>query len=65
MRLILYARKSSEGEDRQVQSLDDQTRLLRAHAQKHGLLVVDEMAESKSAKDPYCRPLFEGMLQQI
>ena len=65
MRLILYARKSSEGEDRQVQSLDDQTRLLRAHAIKHGLLVVEEMAESKSAKDPYRRPLFEGMLQQI
>jgi len=65
MRLILYARKSSEGEDRQVQSLDDQTRLLRAHAQKHGLLVVEELAESKSAKDPYRRPLFEHMLQQI
>lgn len=65
MRLILYARKSSEGEDRQVQSLDDQTRLLRAHAQNHGLLVVEELAESKSAKDPYRRPLFEQMLQQI
>ncbi len=65
MRLILYARKSSEGEDRQVQSLDDQNRLLRAHAQKHGLLVVDELAEAKSAKDPYRRPLFEQMLQQI
>ena len=65
MRLILYARKSSEGEDRQVQSLDDQTRLLRAHAQKHRLLVVNELAEAKSAKDPYRRPLFEQMLQQI
>ena len=65
MRLILYARKSSEGEDRQVQSLDDQTRLLKAHAQKHGLLIVEELAEAKSAKDPYRRPLFEQMLQQI
>ena len=65
MRLILYARKSSEGEDRQVQSLNDQTRLLRAHAQKQGLLVVEELAEAKSAKDPYRRPLFEQMLQQI
>ncbi len=65
MRLILYARKSSEGEDRQVQSLDDQTRLLRAHARKHNLLVVDELVEAKSAKDPYRRPLFEQMLQQI
>jgi len=65
MRLILYARKSSEGEDRQVQSLDDQTRLLRAHAQKHGFLIVEELAEAKSAKDPYRRPLFEQMLQQI
>ena len=65
MRLILYARKSSEGEDRQVQSLDDQTRLLRIHAQKQAFLVVEELAESKSAKDPYRRPLFEHMLDQI
>ena len=65
MRLILYARKSSEGEDRQVQSLDDQARLLRAHARKHGLLIVDELAEAKSAKDPYRRPLFEEMLERL
>ncbi len=65
MRLILYARKSSEGEDRQVQSLDDQTRLLRAHALRHNLLVIEEIAEAKSAKDPHNRPQFERMLEQI
>jgi hypothetical protein len=58
MRYILYARKSSESEDRQVQSVDDQLRVLRDLARRERLTVVAELTESRSAKDPGKRPVF-------
>ena len=65
MRYLLYARKSSETEDRQVQSIDDQLRVLRDLAQQRGLGVVREMVESKSAKAPGARPVFAEMLALV
>lgn len=65
MKYILYARKSSESEDRQVQSLGDQFRTLRELAKNQGLTVIDELHEARSAKDPKSRPLFETMLDRI
>ena len=65
MRYILYARKSSESEERQVQSIDDQLRVLRDFAQQRDLEVVDEITESKSAKEPGNRPDFDRMLFRI
>lgn len=46
---IIYCRKSSEGEDKQVQSLDTQMRELQEHAKKNDLNVVKIISESKSA----------------
>lgn len=65
MRYVLYARKSSESEDRQVQSIEDQRRILRALAQERGWDITEEIEESRSAKDPGVRPGFDRMLQQI
>ena len=65
MRYILYARKSSESEDRQVQSIDDQLKALRETSTRYGLKVVAEFTESKSAKAPNTRPLFAEMLSRI
>jgi DNA invertase Pin-like site-specific DNA recombinase len=65
MRFVLYARKSSESEDRQVQSIDDQVTVLRAVATQRSLTVIDEITESKSAKDPGQRPKFDHMLRLI
>ena len=65
MRCILYARKSSESEDRQVQSIDDQVRVMREIAAARGLEIVEEITESKSAKDPGQRPGFERLLKAI
>jgi site-specific DNA recombinase len=65
MRYILYARKSSESEDRQVQSVDDQLRVLRDLAKRDRLAVVAEMTESRSAKDPGKRTVFLEMLSMI
>lgn len=65
MRYILYARKSSESEDRQVQSIEDQRRILRALADERGFDVAEEIEESHSAKDPGARPGFDRMLTMI
>ncbi|WP_394793100.1 recombinase family protein [Armatimonas sp.] len=65
MRYILYARKSSESEDRQVQSIDDQVRILREMAATRGLTIVEEISESHSAKDPGARAGFETMVKKI
>ena len=65
MKCILYARKSTESEERQVQSLDDQLRIMRETAKRQGLLVVEEIAESRSAKIPNNRPGFNRMVELI
>lgn len=65
LRYIQYARKSSQGESRQVASLDDQERTLREVVSREGLLVVQRLAESKSAKAPGIRPLFKEMIDLI
>jgi site-specific DNA recombinase len=65
MRYVLYARKSSESEDRQVQSIEDQARILRQLAADRSLHVVEEITESKSAKDPGVRPGFDRLLKLV
>ncbi len=59
---LVYTRKSSEQEDKQVTSIEDQlkeTRKLSA-----GLNVQSEIKEERSAKT-LGRPLFAGMIEQI
>ena len=65
MKYILYARKSSESEDRQVQSIDDQVRILRAKAKSLDLAIAEVVTESKSAKEPGSRPLFDTMMRKV
>lgn len=65
MRFVLYARKSSESEDRQVQSIDDQLRVLNEVAVQRSLSIMEEVTESKSAKDPGERPEFQRVLKMI
>ncbi len=62
---FLYARKSSESEDRQVQSIDDQIDRLKELANRLGLNIKEVFTESKSAKKPDYRPIFSDMLQRI
>jgi DNA invertase Pin-like site-specific DNA recombinase len=63
-RFILYARKSTESEDRQVLSIESQIRELTeyAHAQKFEIASV--RSESRSAKAPG-RPVFGQILADI
>lgn len=62
---FLYARKSSESEDRQVQSIDDQTDRLKQLAYDFNLDIKKIYTEAKSAKMPNNRPVFEEMTQRI
>ncbi len=65
MRIAIYARKSEEREDRQVQSLDDQIRELTNLARREQHSVVAVFQESRSAMDPFNRPEFDRMMVGI
>lgn len=65
MQVAIYARKSTESEDRQVQSLEDQLTALRDLAKRQGILVAHEYIEARSAKEPGTRPEFEALLSKI
>lgn len=62
---FLYARKSSESEDRQVQSIEDQINRLKTLANELGISIKEILTEAKSAKKPSCRPVFADMLERI
>ena len=63
----IYARKSSEAEDRQVLSIDSQIGEDKKLAASRGIEVGDGfvISESKSAKNPYQRPIFEQLIKDI
>ncbi len=70
-KVVMYCRKSSEGDERQVQSLDDQQRELQgfvdrfntyARSSEEKMKVVEILAESCSAKKVSQRPIFNQMI---
>lgn len=65
IKYFLYARKSSESEDRQVQSIDDQVGRLERLSKDTNLSIKHIYKESKSAKKPNNRPLFEEMMKRV
>lgn len=65
LKYFLYARKSSESEDRQVQSIEDQINKLKTLALQLKIEIVEIYEEAKSAKQPNNRPLFAEMLERI
>lgn len=61
---VIYARRSSETEDRQVLSLESQLDELRKLATLRGIEVTEELTESASARDPG-RPVFNDLLHRV
>ncbi len=64
MKYFIYARKSTDDEDRQVLSIEAQLKEVREYAQRENLSVIKEIIEAKTAKKPG-RPLFNDMLIDI
>ena len=63
-KFFIYARKSTDSEDKQVRSINDQIAELRELARKDNMEVVDLLVEKQTAKKPG-RPVFTEMLKRI
>ncbi|KUK51712.1 MAG: Recombinase [candidate division TA06 bacterium 32_111] len=63
-KFFIYARKSTDSEDRQVRSINDQIAELKELAKKENLEIVDILVEKQTAKKPG-RPVFAEMLKRI
>ena len=61
---FLYARKSTEDDDKQIMSIEAQLFELREFARKENLEILEEFQESKSAKSPG-RDVFGKMMMRI
>ncbi len=59
-----YYRKSSEAEDKQVQSIDDQRKEINEYATKSNLKIIGEFEESQSAHQ-LGRPVFNNIIKRI
>lgn len=65
IRYCLYARKSTESEERQVLSIDSQVKEMLQIADRDGLEIVEIRRESHSAKNSGQRPVYNELIEDI
>lgn len=65
VKYCLYARKSTESEERQVLSIDSQIKEMLQLADREGLEVVEMKRESHSAKETGKRPVFNEIIEEL
>lgn len=65
LKYCLYARKSSEADERQALSIDSQIEEMRKLALKEGIEIVEVKRESKSAKDSGERRSFNELIKGL
>ena len=65
LRFCLYARKSTESEERQILSIDSQIKEMLQLAEREGLEIVSMKRESHSAKETGQRPVFNEIVEEI
>lgn len=61
----LYARKSSESDERQIMSIDSQIEEMKQLAKRDGIKVKEVKIESHSAKESGARPVFRQLIKEI
>ena len=64
-RYCLYARKSSESEERQALSIDSQVKEMYKIAERDQLHIIEVLTESHSAKSTAQRPVFNQMVENV
>lgn len=62
---MLYARKSTESDEKQALSIDSQVKEMLRIADREGLEIIDIRRESHSAQDSGQRPVFNEILKDI
>lgn len=65
VRYVLYARKSTESEERQILSIDSQVKEMLQIAERDGLEIGEIRRESHSAKATGQRPVFNEIINDI
>ncbi|MDD3064081.1 MAG: recombinase family protein [Massilibacteroides sp.] len=65
VKYCLYARKSTESEERQVLSIDSQIKEMLQLAERENLEVITMKRESHSAKETGQRPIFNEIVDEI
>jgi len=65
VKYCLYARKSTESEERQVLSIDSQVKEMLQLAEREGLEIVTMKRESHSAKETGQRPVFNEIIEEL
>ena len=62
LKYVLYARKSSESDERQAMSIDGQLMEMKEKAKREKINIVEIVTESHSAKETGQRPQFNYLL---
>lgn len=65
VRYCLYARKSTESDEKQALSIDSQVKEMLQIAEREGLEIVDIRREAHSAKESGKRPVFSEILNDV
>ncbi len=65
VKYVLYARKSTEQDEKQALSIDSQIKEMLQIAERENLDVIDIRREAHSAKDSGQRPVFKEILEDI
>ncbi len=65
IKYVLYARKSTESEERQVLSIDSQVKEMLDLAEREKLDIVEIRRESHSAKESGQRPVYKEILEDV
>lgn len=65
VRYVLYARKSTESDEKQALSIDSQIKEMLAIAERDGLDIAEIRRESHSAKESGQRPVFKEILEDL